>query len=209
MARPVVNPIAERMYREVSPLATRDEELGYPLLHFLHAWTQPMALIESYVRDTDDGPGYSRVMDPQTAPEEFLDWLGQFVGVRPTAGMVIEDRRARVEARTGLRRGSMPAIVAEGQLTLTEPRTVYYLERPGGNAYQLRIATIEDQTPDPDATEAAFRLQKPIGIKLLYTVVPGVGGMTWGEVATRYATWADVATAFDVWADVLFDTPNL
>lgn len=153
-------------------------------------------------------PGWVKVFDIDTTPDAWLSWIGQFVGVRPVDGETYAARRSRTKLRDGWRRGSRPAFEQAIQDTLEGTKTVYINERAGGSAYRIAVATIDTETVDVDATLEAILSQKPGGIVLEYSVVPGPGAMTWGELFTRYATWGDVMDHFATWGDVFLDNPT-
>lgn len=197
MSAPAVNPIAERIYEEVLPITHEDESNGWALRHFINAWTESMVLIDSYVRDTDAGPGYSSVMEPETAPALFLDWLAQFVGKSFDGPVEDTVKRLQIRSMAGLRRGSIPAMVAAIRATLTDPvnGAVYLFERVGGDAYALSIATNTAQTPDPVATRAAAISQKPAGLVLNYSTVSG------GDFNTLFATHSSFDDVYNTFVD--------
>jgi hypothetical protein len=117
MARPVVNPIAERIYEEIAPVTVFDEENDWALLHFIHAWTNAMMAVEEVARDTDEGPGWSSVLDPDRAPAMFLDFLSALVGSRGYKGEPDDHKRIRINGMTGLRRGSSQAMRAAASIS--------------------------------------------------------------------------------------------
>lgn len=151
-------------------------------------------------------PGWAILFDPDECPEEWLPWTAQLVGVRVIEGESTAEFRSRIKDRPRWRRGTVAALTSEIQTTLTGAKTVYINERSGG-AYRLSVATIDTETPDPDATLAAILRQKPAGIVLEYSTVPGASGMTWHELITRYETWQDAIDAFPTWQTVIDDDP--
>lgn len=189
---PVLNSIAARIYEELTPITYGDAANGYALAHFVEAWTRPMLTIEEIVRDTDAGPGWSTVMNPSTAPEVFLNWLAQFVGVKIIPGESVVSTRARITAMDGLRRGGPESMRAAIQRTLTGTKTVIFNERQGG-AWKLGIATFASETPNVTDTLAAILAQKPAGITLTYLTSTGP---TYALVIVTYDTYLDVKNAF-------------
>lgn len=151
---------------------------------------EPMA---SLLRDEGDGPPWSALGDPDRIPEAGLPWLGQFVGVRVTGGASAAVQRQEIKDAAGWRRGTPAALVAAVQATLTDTKSVL-LEEQYGSAYTIRVTTLEGETPDQVATEAAALSQKPAGIVLVY--VCGTGD-SWDSI---YADIWDSKTA-SVWDD--------
>lgn len=191
---PVLNPVAERIYNEISPIAYGDAANDYVLAHFCEGWTKAMILLESVVRDTDAGPGWSSVMDPNTAPSIFLDWLAQFVGVKIVMGESEVSKRTRINAMEGLRRGGPDAIKAAVQRTLTGTKAVLFNEREGGNAWKLGIATLTSETPSTADTISAILTQKPAAITLDYTAAAGNSYLL---VRIAYDTYQQVKDGFE------------
>lgn len=74
-------PLGAELYKAVQPLAYEDRQNGHALLHYLDAAIQAAQQAATYGRDTGNTPGWGILMDPDTCPEEALEWLGQLVGV--------------------------------------------------------------------------------------------------------------------------------
>lgn len=208
MPRPVVNPIAERIYAEIEPVTYGDGDgNNWALLRFIHAWTQPMMILEEVVRDTDDGPGWSAIMDPDRAPAFFLQWLSQLIGSRPVAGETEAQARLRIAGMSGLRRGSAQAMRAAAERTLTGTKYLIFNERYQGSAYRLAIRTLTSETPDPAQVEADLRAQKPAGIILDYAAVTG---NSYDTILAAYNTYAAVLaeTDYPTYAHMVTNLPT-
>lgn len=201
---PVLNPIAQSIYDEIAPIAYGDATNNYALAQFVEAWTRPMLVLQAIVHDTDTGPGWSTVMDPVTAPDLFLDWLSQFVGVRRVAGETTASKRARIEAMDGIRRGGPASMKAAIQRTLTGTKTVLFNERQG-SAWKLGIATFTTETPNSADTLAAILKQKPAGITLTYVTASGV---TYALLVVVYDTYQDVKNTFLTYNGVKNNLPG-
>lgn len=171
---------------------------------FCRAIMHPLEQTNRMVRETDDGPGWSALLDPARAPAEALTYLGQFVGVRVTRGATSLRQRNEIVSAAGFRRGRPQAMRDAIAATLSGARTVVMTERVDGNAYQLLIQTYADQTPDPGAAEAAARSQKPAGIVLTFEVI---GGQTYAQLAARFGTYGDLPASYPSYADMAADTP--
>lgn len=198
------NPIAQRVWEEVSP-ATR----GWPeantnqMIRFIEAWTHVAMRIEQYVRDDSFGPGYSSVLDPSRAPSMFLDWLAQLTGQRGVFGEPDDVKRSRINGMHGLQRGSAAAIKAAPVPYLTGGRTVILTERVGGSPYRFSVVTYTDETPDPDAVLRALKEQKPAGQVMLYDTIEGG---TFNDLYLTHPDFQDVYTTFTDFQEVLDDT---
>jgi hypothetical protein len=152
-----------------------------------------------YARDSDDGPGFVRLVDLDLAPEKALPWLAQFVGVQLQPGLDDAAQRARIRATDGFHRGTVSALVGAARQYLTGGKTVIVRERDG-DAYTLTIVTYTAETPDSGLVLAALLDQKPGGLILNYVVETG---QDWATLQANYATWADVIAHYPTWTDVL------
>lgn len=72
---------AEEFCARPSVYATAVESLGWPLLRFIASIADALQWTDSLVRDSDDGVGWSAVMDLDRIPDEGLPWIAQLVGV--------------------------------------------------------------------------------------------------------------------------------
>jgi len=196
---------AERLYAMLSPLAAADEDTGWSLLTYVNALGVMYQLIEDWVRDSEDGPGWSLLLDVNRCPPEALPWLAQFIGVRLVSGQTDAQDRQRILSTDGFQRGTRAAMIGAAQATLTGAKTVLFRERSGNPAqspeyaYILDVSTYTSQTPNPTLTLNALLGQKPAGIILNYTTTPG---QTWQQLKDSGQTWAQVKAAYPTWNDV-------
>jgi hypothetical protein len=197
MARPTVPDVAEQLYDELGVSQPADESLDWPFLILLAGIASAMGELPSIVRDTDDGPGWSAVLDPPRAPVWALPWLAQFAGVRLTPGLTDDEHRAEITSPPAFQRGTPAAMIATAARYLTGTKLVVFRERDG-SAYRVSISTRTAETPDPAVVEAALRRQKPAGLILAYSVADGP---TWPEPTS---TWA---TATGTWQDAMSTVP--
>lgn len=215
MSRPAVGTATETLYDALAPLAPDDEASDWPLLKLCSAICDPLLQpVDDVVRDDEDGTyaGWERVLDPDVAPEDYLVWLGQFVGVTVTprgTDELAEDFILRavtqIKDEAGFRRGRPATIAAAARTTLTGTQTVYFIERPGNDAYKLTVATRDSETPDPVLTEKSVRAAKPAGIVLTYDTIVGGDYQTLRDTHTDYT---DVRSQFATYSDVRND-PSL
>lgn len=124
--------------------------------------------VDELVRDSDSGPGWSALLDPDRTPVPA--YLAQFVGVRIPGGVTDAQARALVVAQPATRRGTVQALEAAAQTTLTGSRYVEVIERDGG-AYRITVRTYDTETPDRAVTEAALQDAKPAGLVLTHQIV--------------------------------------
>jgi len=195
---------ASRLYGMLAPLAQQDESAAWSLLILCNAIGGMYELVEEWVRDTPDGPGWSLLVDVDRCPPEALGWLAQFVGVRLLPGTSDTDQRERIVSTDGFRRGTPDAMRSAAAATLTPPKYVVFRERAGGDAYALDVTTYTAQTPDPVATERALIAQKPAGIVLNYACSDG---QTYQIVNDTNADYAAVKTKYHSYQAMLVDMP--
>jgi hypothetical protein len=192
----VPDAFAGRLYDMLEPLAQQDPAAGWSLLILCNAIGVPFELVEDWVRDTPDGPGWSLLMDVARCPDEALPWLGQFAGVRVLPGSSSDEQRARIASTDGFKRGTVAAMVGAAKATLTGPQRLIFRERDGAAhgiagapdyAYVLTVHSWATETPNPTATLNALLAQKPGGIVLYYSA------QTMQDYAAVKAAWATYA----------------
>lgn len=201
--RPAVHPTTELIYDSLGDgLIGADESTGWQLLLFLDdVIAESLGAVDDIVRDSDEGPGWSGVLDPDRVDADHIWWLGQLVGAREPRGaaLTLEQAQARLTDAEGWKRGTLAALKAGAATHLTGSKKVIVNERDG-SAYQLTVQTYAVQTPDETLTEADIRKQKPAGIVLTYEVLVGED---WQAVKDNFATWQDVKDNFATWNDLL------
>jgi hypothetical protein len=194
MARPTVPAVAEHWYDEISVVQPADEQAGWPLLILLAGMGAAFGPVHDVVRDSDDGPGWSPLLDPARAPGWALPWLAQLAGVTLTPGAPDQQWRDEITSPPAFRRGTQQAIIDATARTLTGTRRVTLYERDGG-PWLITVITYTAETPDADAAERAARSQKPAGLLMTFRVDPGwdVGTL---EVTYSTLTVGDVEAGF-------------
>jgi Phage tail protein (Tail_P2_I) len=195
---------AERLYLSVSPLALADQQNAWSLLILCNAIGRMYQLVELLVRDSPDGPGWSALVDVNRSPPEALDWLAQLVGVRLLPDSTDAEKRLRIVSTDGFRRGTVEAIRAAAQATLTGTQTVTITERDG-DPYVFTVATLAGETPNIPATRAAVLAAKPAGLVVNFT--GGAAAQTWDALHAGYATWDAVRARYPNWNAALLNAP--
>ena len=211
---PTLDSFAERIYAALEPLQFSEAELDYPLAKYIAALGAMFQVVEDYSRDQliddDFAPGWSQLLDIGRAPSAALPWLGQFIGVAVTAGLSDAQQRAQIEAVGGWNRGTPATIAAAAGLYLTGNKSVIFRERdsiacPAEPAYGLTVITFTSETPNPTATEAAIRAQKPAGIVLNYETLDG---QDFENLYLNHPDFQDVYTVYTTFQGVLLDDPG-
>lgn len=194
MASPTLTRAGGRIYEALSPLATLDPENGWHLAHYVSALARMIDRPADWGGDQEDGtPGWALLFDPDTAPEEALEWLAQFVGVTLPPHLTAAQKRERIKSTDGFRRGSAAAMRAAPLPYLTGNKIVYMSERWGGDPYHVRVATITEETPDPLSVANALLEQKPAGVVLTYQVVDATD---FDALRDTHVDFDDVALTF-------------
>jgi hypothetical protein len=194
---------AARLYAMLEPLAQQDGNAGWSLLIFCNAIGVMFQQIETLVRDTADGPGWSSLLDLDRCESDALGWLGQFVGVRIPPALDDAQQRAWIASTDGFRRGTVAAMISAAKATLTGTQTVLFRERSGGPttapayAYYLTLNTYTSETPNAAATHAALLAQKPAGIVLIYAAV---SASSYSAVALGHASYTALEAAYSTYA---------
>lgn len=172
MTRPVVPAVAESWYDELAVSQPADEQFDWPFLRFLAGLAAAFGELHDIVRDTDEGPGWSSVLDPVRAPEWALPWTALFAGVTLTPGLSEAQRRDEITSPPAFQRGTPQAIVDATARTLTGAKRVTLRERDGG-PWLITVITYTADTPDAAAAERAARSQKPAGLLMTFRVDTG------------------------------------
>jgi hypothetical protein len=204
MPRPIVSDLAEELYIRLGPWHDAAELEGaandnWWLLQVCESIMGRLQPIEDIVRDTDDGPGWSPVMDVNRAPSDWLGWLAQFAGKTLKQGLTDLAQRARIASTDGIDRGKPGAIVGAAQQLLTGAKTVYLVER-NGSAWRLGVTTNAGETPNPDKVRTAILEQKPGGIVLATATVTGAN---YNALRDTHADYNEIKTTFATYAEVL------
>lgn len=147
------------------------------LLKYLDAGTQTLGKVDDIVRDSEDGSGWTGVLDVDRVGHDQLPFQAQFAGVQFPDGLTDAEKRDYIEAHPRFDRGKLSKLKEAIEATLSGTKRAMVNER-AGSAWRLDILTHPDDTPDEDATRAAILTQKPAALKLTYsasTVLTGQG----------------------------------
>lgn len=184
MTRPQVTPSTEEAYAALLHLVRGDEATDWTTLRFLDALLRQLWEIEQLSRDSEDFPGWARIMDIDAAPVDSIWWLGQFIGVTPTGGLNEAGKRIRVREADGWKRGAVGAIRGAARQFLSGTRTVNVFERDA-SPYNFRIQTLDAETADQDQIERAIRSLTPAGLTFVFEVLAvWKGQYGWEETIT-------------------------
>jgi hypothetical protein len=192
------------LYDSLAPVAAVDDDYAWALLILCNAIGTMYQMVDDWVRDQPEGPGWSLLLDLNRCPPEALAWLGQFVGVRIPVGLTDAQQRAWILSMPGFKRGTPAAMIAAVQATLTGTKTVTLVERDG-DPYALTVKTIPAETPNQTQTTNAILSQKPAGLTL--GTASATGTQTWATLKTKNATWAIEVSKYTIWSNALWAIP--
>lgn len=204
MSEPNASPAARAIYEGLDPAFTRaDPDNDFTTLRMCMAIVAGKIdlLWEYLIDDVTNLPALAILLDPERCPESALPWLSQFSGADLTPEMTEEARRLAIQTPEAFSRGRVKSIEAVAKRRLTGTKSVIVTERYTGSVWRLRIETLEEETPDPDGTEAdIIAYQKPIGILLFFN---SRVNWTWGEAkkSAEFPTWKSVKENFATWHD--------
>lgn len=200
---PIISPIAQELYDALKPLAYNDAASQYALMTFCEAMIGQLQLVEDLVRDTTGFVGWSKAVDADLTPAEFLPWLAQFVGLRIPQGILIADQRALIKAAPGWRRGSAAALRAGIQSYLTGLKRVFLVERDT-SAWHFGVTTYTSETPDPAKVLAYITANKPAGLQFTYAALTG---QTYNQMLANHPLYSDVNTYYTNYQEARDDQP--
>lgn len=143
---PEVGSFAARLYEAMEFYAEHDQQLGWSLKTFVGAMGSMWQDMEDIVRDSEDAPGWSKALDLDNAPPEFLAFIAMFVGVRLRAGLSDEAQRDRIRSTDGMHRGTPAAFAAAAKQRLTGSKYVIINERQNGNPYRVAVRTLYNES---------------------------------------------------------------
>jgi hypothetical protein len=187
--------LVQQAYRALGPWAREDEDV-WELLQFVYALFNPIVEIDGLVRDTDTYTGWGQTLDVDAAPEKFLPWLAQFVGVEPIKGLDAASQRLRIKQAAGFNRGSVAAIRAAAALHLTGTRRVDLYERDT-SPWTFRVRTYLSETPDSQKVADAVAELKPGGLVFIYEIQEGP------EIDQMVGTIDEQDSTIDAYSDVV------
>lgn len=180
--------LADRVISALGPGIVR--RAGPLLPALIDALTGPLAEIDAELTVPGGAHGGAPLFDAALTPHPR--WLAQAAGLRLPASLSTAAARAYLIGRGISRRGTPGALIAAARSALAGGAGIVRLaERVGGNAYAATITTYASQTPNPAAVLAAAAQEKPVGLVLSLTVLPG---QTWGDVAASGLTLGDLTT---------------
>lgn len=147
--------------------------------------------------------GVVELGSPTYAPRDWLELLAALTGLSTLGYDKSQIREVVASATNALRRGSVDSMIRSAKLTLTGAKSVVVETRYEGNVWQQRVITFDAETPDPEATEAAVRREKPAGVALTYETLDG---LTYTQLLAKYGTYAAMQATGKTYAELAADT---
>ena len=185
--------------RWLSPIATGDDQRGYPLATWFGAIGTMFGDVEDLVRSRPGRQPWQQAFDINQAPTWLYPWLGQVVGVRDLNGLTASQQQAKIIAEAGFYRASVSALKAAVATTLTGTQAVRVVER-SSDPRTIEVITNTSETPNPTLTAQVAQANKRA--MLVMTVV--ASDIPLVDEGTRTIDAAAVAATVDgaVLADV-------
>lgn len=204
--RPTVGSIAEELYGALGPWASADtDDARFQLLELCEAVGGRLQPVEDIIRDSDDGPGWSSILDADRAPADWLPWLANLAGGRLLTGLPESDQRDAIKSMASSKRGSPGAIRAAAEPHLSGTKTVYINER-AGSAYRLSVVVIGSEAADLAAVERAVQVQKPAGIVLTVESLAGAPDNSYKTLKFTHSDYQDLKNTFVSYAEIKTDS---
>ena len=142
---------------------------------------------ESYVA------GYSTLLNVDTCPDQYLPYLGMFIGIYIAPGTDGDVARAIINTKAGWARGTPAAIIAAAQTQLTGTQSCVLIER-APDAYSFQLIVRPEEVISVMALTIAVNLAKPAGV--VWTLVQ-TDGWTLYQMESDYATISLLEAAFE------------
>jgi hypothetical protein len=206
MPAPVLGSVGAELLGETEPLAYDDANNSYIFAHVCEAIGRMWQPIADIVNDDEENgyPGWSALVDIDRAPAYAFPWLAMVAGVRLTLGADEDAQREEIRRADGQKRGRPSAVLRAAKRGLTGSQAVFIFERDGGSAYQVRLATLTSETPNPTQTAADIRAAIPMGNVVTYEVVD-VAADTYDTLWLTHRDYDEVESVFADYNEVEAD----
>jgi hypothetical protein len=197
MTAPPTTQLAADAYALLEPVWAGDDQRGYPLLTFLGGLGEAFRQVEEIARAQQGREPYQQAYDIDRAPDWFLPFLGQFVGVPVVPGADPSVQRQQIRAEAGFVRGRPSTLVSAVQATLTGMQRVELRER-FTDAWTIDVRTLMAETPDTTKTANAAQAAKAtglvmtVGTRSIPLVDDGTKTVDLGTATVDTATFTDV-----------------
>ncbi len=189
MSRPTPGSFAEELYAKLEPFHRHtadgreytDEELGWPLLVFYGMMAKRWQRIHEITSDTDEGEGWTEILDLDRTADDGLPYLSQFKGVVLLDGLTPAQQRERIREVDGFQRCTAEAIKLAAKRRLHVYDTIRnQIENPSAevdDSTWLGVgATVDRTTDEARAGDASFRVTSTAGGDV-FMGIDGVGPM--------------------------------
>jgi hypothetical protein len=198
VSQPAVASAAQELYDRLAPIYGVDDEANdWALLRLCEAHAAGLQLFDD-VDATAELPAWAVLFDADLAPDWGLPWLAWVLGL-VVRGETLEQLRALIRDRPPAKRGTPAAMRAAVASTLTDTKTVRYIER-ASHPFRDLVITSPSETPDPAATTAAAETQLR-AFTVLETIVTDDAIIDEGELtidSVDDAVTIDTATLADI-----------
>lgn len=173
--------IGDEIYGDLAPLVDMYGDPSGQLQIFARAFGRMLQPVDDIAKDGPNGEnGWGQIFNLELAKDEWLFWLGQWVGYlvpQKAVGVTQADwsaqQRARIVSRSAHRRATIDILREVVQEHLNDPKDVVIQERDG-SANHITVYIYDTQISDSAAAaEAAARSQKAAGLIMDFSVLVG------------------------------------
>lgn len=188
--------LGEELYSDLMPLVDVWGDPTEDLRVFCGALGVMLQPVDDIAKDGSNGePGWSQVLDLVRAKDEWLPWLGQWVGYAVPAKAASETQaawsareRGRIVSRSTNRRATVALLREVIQEQLTGTKTVIIQERVGGDANAINVYVYNTEIATTSAlVQAAALAAKAAGLVMTFTVLTGANYSLLAASNTTYA----------------------
>jgi hypothetical protein len=174
-------PNGEELYDDLRPLIDVWGDPTNDLRVYSSALGLMLQPIDDMIKDGPNGePGWSQILDLTRAKDEWLPWLGQWVGYQVPAKASTETQaawsareRQRIVTRASNRRATVAMLREVVQEQLTGTKTVIIQERTT-TPHTISVYVYNSEIATSTAlAQAAALSQKAYGLTMVFTVLTG------------------------------------
>lgn len=201
--------IGDEIYAALGPIVEMWGDPGQHLKVYSRALGRMIQPVDDFAKDGDGGqPGWSQAIDSERAKDEWLFWLGQWVGYlvpqKATTELQVvwsERERKRITTRSAHRRGTIAILREIIQEHLGGTKDVIIQERTS-SPHQIAVWIYNNQiVTSAAAVTAAALSQKAAGLIMTFTILSGANyfllqasNATYTIMSGKHATYNSVLT---------------
>lgn len=191
----------DELYEWLGPIVQQYGDPDNALYVYSQAFGAMFEPIDVMIRDENNDPGWSQVLDLTRAQLAWLRWLGQWVGYFVPL-TVTEGERTKIITRSAHRRGGIPILLEVVAEHLIPAGRIIIRERDTSAHHITVYIYASDIATTAAAAEAAARSQKAAGLIMDFIVLTTEN---WTMLTANQASWNIVVSKFTNWNAVVAD----